>query len=192
MIKPWYYSQYPDVRIAQLDPIRHWIKDGYREGRYLLPPMWFIIYVTQLKSLVRNGKSLMLLNKVDANTIEINQIDCSIFNIKIYRSNYRIKRKFLRKYLRLIDLKKEVNMHFKIADRSKSTVVSRIKKSQVQIEIPGKSELKKFDVEFIQHILNTNLNYKVFYEEKVLSQDSIRALFKQIVNTKTQKFFKEP
>lgn len=190
MLKFWYYSQYPDVRIAELDPLRHWIKYGYREGRYLLPPIWFIIYVTQLKNLFLNGKSLKLIDEVNDDIVKLSRINCSIFNIKIHRSNYRMKRKFLRKYLRLINVKGEVHINFKIADGSKSTVVSRIKKNKVQIEIPGKSELKEFDVEFIQHILNTNLNYKVFYEEKILSKDLINEVFKQIHNPKTQKFFK--
>lgn len=190
MIKSWYYSQYPDVRIAELDPIRHWIKYGYREGRYLFPPIWFIIYVNQLKNSILNGESLMLTGEVDENFVKMNHTGCSIYSVKIHRSNYRLKQKFLRKYLRLIKDNEQVHVYFKIAKKSRSTVVCRIKRNQIQIEIPEKSELKEFDVEFIQHIMNTNLNYKVFYEEKILSQDLIRSLVKQAHNLKTQNFFK--
>lgn len=41
MIESWYYSQYPDVKKSGIGAIRHWLRYGYFEGRWLIPPVWY-------------------------------------------------------------------------------------------------------------------------------------------------------
>ena len=191
MIQNWYYNQYPDVRNSKIPPIVHWTNYGLREGRFIVPPVWFLIYTYKLRKSILDGTNVMLKYDFESDKNRLKLLTQNVYSIKINRSNHRRNRKFLKKYIKLISKQESIEIYFKLAQGKKSEISSRIKRGKVYFYFPKNYKIQQYEFEFIQHVLNTNLNCKSNYDMKLLPINFDNYQFDKLDNLSKFKTFIE-
>lgn len=145
ILKHWYWKQNPDVAHIGIPPIRHWIKYGRKEGRALLPPFWYIRAI--------NSLNLLSYSKYLNAEEEINfHISLKGYTkIRITRTNFYKIDKLLKLYFKELVKNKTLNILFQ---EGKALQLKKINNKLI-INLPKKSLMSEFEIELLNHLINT-------------------------------------
>jgi hypothetical protein len=179
-ITDWYLKQYLDVKLAKVSPIAHWLNYGRKEGRYIIPPIWYLKKISEL----RKKDFDLLRNKSEKTKMKKSEM---FGKIRIARTNYYQYDKQLRKYLKFVEKNDTVFI------RKDRVLKLERKAKKITIGFPSKSVATEIEKEILSQLFNINKKLNLYFtNEKIyielISIVNVESLRNHSISTGERKF----